>query len=340
MILTIAIPTYNRPDEILATVSTIIPQLNDKVSVIILDNSSDVNVVDHLLNEIENFDKYNITVHRNKVNIGPDANFARSFEYSTAQYTWVLGDDDEVDSNAVEKILSDIEYYKDQDLIGFNFNSNCNLVERTVPIIVDSTASLVSKMDFFGNWLFLSTSVYHTQSYLKYIRYAYWSAYSMASQISPALVAISNNKVFVFSEKYIVTNKPIYDVEQKWSNVKITLTLTSLLELPLNWSNKEYLTFGIKMNTLFVTFTHILVSILKSVKLNVDLIDEYHLYILNQIYSRTIEFRSNRTKEKVMYNIVKRLLKNKALLKLALRTNAMQKKAHSKDVASFNLFIR
>jgi glycosyltransferase involved in cell wall biosynthesis len=40
-ILTIAIPTYNRREELLRTVAALIPGLNGKVRVVILDNHSD-----------------------------------------------------------------------------------------------------------------------------------------------------------------------------------------------------------------------------------------------------------------------------------------------------------
>lgn len=341
MILTVSIPTFDRPEKVRNTLLKLIPQLTPEVFVLILDNCSTINVKSFLESEIPQLSELNnITIYRNPVNIGPDANFARCFEYSKTIYTWTLGDDDDVDVNAIDRILFDIEHYKDYDLIGFNFNSNCNFVERNKPIIVNSTKSLVNEMDFFGNWLFLSTSVYKTQEYLKYIRYAYSSAYSMSSQISPALVAISNNKTFVFSEKYIVTNVPIHNVDEKWSNVKITLTLTSLLELPLKLKHDEYMLLGKKMNKMYVAFPHVLYSILKSVNMNIDLIDDYHIYLFKQIYSRTFSFRYNKVKQAIRYFLILFMLKNKFVLKILSNNNLLKGKTSHVGVAKFNLFVR
>ncbi len=116
----------------------------------------------------------------------------------------MLGDDDLVEENAVQLILEELNNFKDHDLIGINFNSNCCRVERKSSVTISSTKELAEKLDFFGNWLFISTSIYKTDEYLKHIRYQAWGAYSMASQLVPPMMAISNNKTFVLSDKYIV----------------------------------------------------------------------------------------------------------------------------------------
>ncbi len=338
IILTIAIPTYNRPDRVKNTISRLLPQLTSQVKILVLDNCSNVNVKDHLKEQIGGnvLDKVQVTRHR--VNIGGDANFQRCFELCDTPYIWMLGDDDVVQENAVNLILEEINNFKDHDLIGINFNSNCCKVERKSAVTISSTAELAEKLDFFGNWLFISTSVYKTEEYLKHIRYQAWGAYSMASQLVPPMIAISNNKMLVLSEKYIVSNIP-QDIDKKWSDFQISLSITALLEAPVGFTKDDYKKFGKKLRQQFVLLGEIVYSILKSVNFNIDLIDDYHIYIFRQIYNRTIEFRENKLKQKMIFYAWLFFLKNKFFLKLVWRSLPHIRK-RAKNSIFFHLFKR
>ncbi len=339
MILTIAIPTYNRPDKIKNTVVRLLPQLTPDVQILILDNCSPVVVKDYLANKMgkDVLDKVKIVRHR--VNVGGDVNFQRCFELSETPFTWMLGDDDEIEENAVELILGELERYKDHDLIGINFNSNCNTTSRTQPVIISSIAELSKKLDHFGNWLFISTSVYKTEEYLKHIRYQSWGAYSMASQLVPPMIAISKNKTFVLSEKYIVTNhRP--EGNDKWSDFQLALSLSTLLEAPVGFKKDEFIDFGKKMATWIGLYPgDAFYMLLKSVNYDIDVIDDYHIYIFKQLYKRTSVFRSDSMAHLIQYHQSLFLLKNKWLLKLMLRL-VPGIKARSEGKASFHLFMR
>jgi glycosyltransferase involved in cell wall biosynthesis len=211
-LLTIAIPTYNRPAKIRNTVSLLLPQLHSNVKVLILDNCSPVNVANYLKEQIGHNVLDEVEVIRHKTNIGGDANFQRCFELCNTPYIWMLGDDDKIENNALEIILKEIAAYRDHDIVGINFSSNIlHNVERHTAVLINNTEEFTQKLDHFGNLLFISATVYKTQEYLKYLHLAAWGAYGMASQLIPAMVAISYNKVLVLSEKYIVTNLAVDD---------------------------------------------------------------------------------------------------------------------------------
>lgn len=313
--LTIAIPTYNRPDRIKNTIVELLPQLTPEVKVTVLDNCSDVNINDLLTRHFGNRLTDKVEVIRHRVNIGADANFQRCVEICTTPYIWMLGDDDKLERNAVALILEELNNFKNHDLIGINFNSNCCRVERKFPVTISSIDELTEKLDFFGNWLFISTSVYKTEEYLKHIRYQMWGAYSMASQLVAPMVAISKNKTLVLSDKYIISNVQ-QDLNQKWSDFQISLSLTSLLEANVGFRKDQYKKLGEKLKLQFVLLGEIVYSILKSVNYNIDLIDNYHIYLYRQIYNRTIEFRSNKLKQKAIFYSWLFFLKNKFLLKV------------------------
>lgn len=344
MILTITIPTYNRPEKVRNTLLRLIPQLNDNVFIRVLDNHSDVDVKSFIYkyNDISPAIADKVEIVRNRTNIGADANFIRCFELCDTPYIWMLGDDDKVEDNAVELILEEIENFKNSDLIGFNFKSNCCWVPRNSTITISSTSELVNKLDTFGNWLFISTSVYKTEVYLKYIRYQSWGAYSMASQIIPPMVAISNNKTFVLSDKYIVTNVPVENKNEKWSDFQLALSLTSILEAPVGFKKDEYKILGKKLDAHFdcIYPREALYIILKSVNYNIDLIDNYHLYIFRQLIKRTYEFRSSRRlRQLFQYHTSVFLMRNRILLKILWGLfPAMKRK--SEQMVPFSLFIR
>lgn len=338
IILTIAIPTYNRPDRIKNTISRLLPQLTPQVRIMVLDNCSNVNVKDHLKEQIGGNVLDKVEVIRHRVNIGGDANFQRCFELCDTPYIWMLGDDDQIEENAVTLILEELNNFKDQDLIGINFNSNCCKAERKAAVIIRGTKELAEKLDYFGNWLFISTSVYKTEEYLKHIRYQAWGAYSMASQLVPPMIAISNNKTFILSEKYIVSNVP-QDLDKKWSDFQISLSITTLLEAPVGFTKDDYKKFGRKLKHQFVFLGEVIYSIIKSVNFNIDLIDDYHIHIFSQIYNRTIEFRDNKIKQKLIFYGWLFFLKNKFLLK-ALWIFVPHLRKRAKNSIFFHLFAR
>lgn len=343
MILTVAIPTYNRPDKVKNTLLDLIPQLNDEVKVMILDNCSDINIKDYLVNFIsdEHFDS--VKVIRHKVNIGGDANFSRCFELCDTPYIWTLGDDDKVAANAIALILEDIKKYKDLDLVGINFSSNNVVSERKSPVFLENINDFVYKLDSFGNCETLSTSVYKTEEYSKYLYYASWGTYSMASQFVPAIMSISKNKVLVLSEKYIVTYIRGED-EHAWSDFQLALGISSLLELPIGLKKDEYKAFG-RMTSLHFDFIFpitILYSILKSINFNIDNIDNYHIYIFKILSLKGFEFRTKKIRKLCHYIVCLFLLKNKSLLKLLLRLQpGFKEKAYKTfKVQEFRLFKR
>ncbi len=342
MTLTIAIPTYNRPDKVLNTVKMLIPQLNSNVRISILDNCSDINVKDYLEISIQNLSSYPINVIRHKVNIGADANFARCFELCDTPWIWTLGDDDLVIEDAIDIILNEIQLYNNHDLIGFNFNSNCNCnkAERNKPILISNTHEMANNLDFFGNWLFISTAVYKTQEYFKYIQFATWGAYSMASQIVPAMLAISNNKTFVLSEKTIANNIPLDDVDERWSAVKLSMVITSLLEAPVKF-NKDYMAFGKKLAVQqLVPIGAPAYVIIKSVNDDLSLIDDYHLYLYKQFYYRSIDFRKNKFKVFLMFRVWYFLLKHTSILALIMKVFKRRFDTNKKAFGRFDLFLR
>lgn len=108
-LLTIAIPTYNRPEQLQNTLRVILPQIvsDERVRLMVLDNHSAV-PAQQVYNALDiKVDVERVEIIRNKVNIGASANVMRCFEMCETAWLWVLGDDDSPAPDAVEIILRD-----------------------------------------------------------------------------------------------------------------------------------------------------------------------------------------------------------------------------------------
>ncbi|HEX8332438.1 MAG TPA: glycosyltransferase, partial [Segetibacter sp.] len=333
-----AIPTYNRPNELADTLAGLIPQVTDEVVLMILDNCSETNIAPFLKTKFDDADLKKLKIIRHRTNIGADANFARCFELCDTPYIWMLSDDDEIVDNAVQLILKEIQKFQHLDLIGINFNSSLCTATRTKPVIINNKTELIEKLDHFWNWVFISTSIYKTEEYVKYLRYTAWGAYSMVSQLLPAIMAIhKNNKVFILSDTLIVNN--LYGEAPAWSRLQLNLGLTSILELPINFEREEYLAFGKKFSVEFVPVRSVFLYLLKSINWNIDLIDKYHIYIFKQLFYRSYEFRYDRYKEYIKFHLLLFLLYNKLLIKLLIKFLPVLKR-RGDNLRPFFLFER
>jgi glycosyltransferase involved in cell wall biosynthesis len=114
-ILTITIPTYNRPNFIQSQIRKLLPQLDQRVKLVVYDNCSNPSVESYFTDiELEKF-----TIIKNKVNVGGDANIARCFENCDTKWLWTLSDDDIVKENAVELVLNKIK--TNSEVVFLNF---------------------------------------------------------------------------------------------------------------------------------------------------------------------------------------------------------------------------
>lgn len=138
-LLSICIPTYNRADKLNLSLSVILKQVNshqDKIEVIVSNNASTDNTADVLTNLKAEYPF--LKIYSNPINLGPNLNFFRlSDEYATGKYFWLIGDDDVVDSNAINFIISILENNQYLSFLGLNFRilskeEILNLPERKV----------------------------------------------------------------------------------------------------------------------------------------------------------------------------------------------------------------
>ena len=175
--LTVAIPTYNRPDHIQRQVRDLLKQKTDQVEIIVRDNCSTV-PVSSLFTEEE---KKHFVIYRNDVNIGGEANQARCLEDVKEGWAWTLGDDDRITEDAIQTILGIINSHKDCCYINM-----CNKKEK-------ETKSFVEFLDYFkiigafGIAFFQSANLFNMDKIRPYI---YWFYNFLTSQVGQIIVVV------------------------------------------------------------------------------------------------------------------------------------------------------
>jgi glycosyltransferase involved in cell wall biosynthesis len=108
-LLTIAIPTYNRACFLKELLSVLYDQLVSMpcVELIISDNAS----ADETPAVVQGYKELGLQFRylRNAINLGADGNILQCFEQASGKYVWIVGDDDVVVADAIQKIVTYLE---------------------------------------------------------------------------------------------------------------------------------------------------------------------------------------------------------------------------------------
>lgn len=120
MKLSICIPTYNRADHLANCLHSIISnrsRLKLDFQVCVSDNAS----TDHTAQVVQDAQKeLAITYQRNPANIGLAGNFLKVVELAEGEFVWLLGDDDLLLPDALERLLGMINAHPDVDYFYVN----------------------------------------------------------------------------------------------------------------------------------------------------------------------------------------------------------------------------
>ena len=109
LVLTVAIPTYNRAEFLKRTLEVLRGQYNEAMEILVSDNNSTDDTF-QLVSMFQQSMPY-LRYHRNACNLGFDANIVKLYELAMTRYIWLLGDDDLVEDRAIENILQALSKY-------------------------------------------------------------------------------------------------------------------------------------------------------------------------------------------------------------------------------------
>jgi glycosyltransferase involved in cell wall biosynthesis len=184
-ILTIAIPTFERPKALAECLSKIFPQCDSRVSIVVRDNHSMPSVEAVFIELSQQFPRVDAVYIRNKVNIGASANFLRCFEESRAKWMWVLGDDDIIKPDAVETIIKACTKWPNAALLGFVVEdySDAAMSLFSPEVKADSLNDLLTKIGLKCISL-ISSAVYNVEKFMPLLEAGYRSSNTNYSHLA------------------------------------------------------------------------------------------------------------------------------------------------------------
>jgi glycosyltransferase involved in cell wall biosynthesis len=234
-LLSITIPTYNRPEKLCQRLVELLPQIDgrDGVEIIVVDNASTVPSEEVIRSHFGGMLPQGVKVLRNAVNIGLAANICRCFEHSSGTWTWILGDDDSVCPNAIEHVLKVLSCDPDnQESVGlycFSSGIDKNESRSTVSSIDELFKGLENQLKF-SNFLFISSKVFLTRAFRERARLAYHYCYSLAPHLAVSLSLLEGGFTVRYEKELIVDWKQP-EQGQKWSCTLVAAGLPTLAEI-------------------------------------------------------------------------------------------------------------
>jgi glycosyltransferase involved in cell wall biosynthesis len=239
-VLTIAIPTYNRPAQLLNTLSKLLPQLNDKCYLSIIDNHSDVPATERTAELLGQYPNVKYKIHRNHVNIGGDSNIIRCFEYCDTPWLWTVGDDDEILPTAIETIFADIAAHPDVTSINY-CSPAANRPARQKASINYGREEFLANTDSFGSLIYITCNIYQTKHLTAY---GHWLAnnntYSCVSQWIILFQSLTKDSKTIFSDKAVCTN-PVVTTGAESANIMVIQGVSTLLDMRISYREKQLL---------------------------------------------------------------------------------------------------
>lgn len=120
ILLSICIPTYNRPIEFKRLLNGLAPQITENVEIVIRDDSTDLKTHD-TFERVRAGRAWNFNYLKGE-KIGVDAANLLLAETARGKYIWWFSDDDEMRPGAVARVLDLIKQYSDISFIWVNFD--------------------------------------------------------------------------------------------------------------------------------------------------------------------------------------------------------------------------
>lgn len=225
-LLTIAIPTYQRIKYLKISLPIILEQVSFKrhglIEVIISENFGDDGTWEYL--ETLNYPGI-LRIHRNKKNIGPEANFYLLKNMALGKYLWLLGDDDFLVNGAIDFILDGLR--NEVDCICLNFSvsdhnmtltkrSCINFNRKNILTGIDECIENVPHMTFgfISAWITKTNLVFNIpeKDYQKF------TCYGLSFMIDRYMILANQHTVLLISKVLLNSRKGSEEEKIFWEN--------------------------------------------------------------------------------------------------------------------------
>jgi len=159
ILLTIAIPTYNRATplkRLLDNIESQASEFKDKVEICISNNGSTDNTREVVLNFKEKYPDYLIKYSENEKNLGFDRNILKVVSMAEGEFVWPLADDELIVKNGLEEVIGFIIENKDKEMGGMVVKFSSYVVDaRTGKRIKYQSSVNEDKPEMYGGLSFV-----------------------------------------------------------------------------------------------------------------------------------------------------------------------------------------
>lgn len=226
-ILTIAVPTYNRPEQLKTLLASLMPQLTSRTVLQILDNASDVPVE----NVLDNWESLStpprLEVIRHPVNIGGAANLLRCYEVCRTPWLWIIGDDDVVLEGAIDRVLTAIDSTPDAVLVNFTIDR----FRRDRAWRSEGLSEFLQNIDFLDAVIFTPNNILNVFRLWPYLKYGYLYSYSFMPHLATLLKALEAGGGCHFETGSVVRNPEVRPVKDQYSCLAYCMGAGVILDL-------------------------------------------------------------------------------------------------------------
>lgn len=171
-LLTIAIPTYNGQKTIRNMMDRLLPQIDERVEVIVSDNCSTDATHEILMDYKQQYPFIRLT--KTDKNIGADSNFLRCMCMAKGKYTLLLSDDDIFIEDVLKHLIAFLQEAPDMGLVflttgnfrgGYKSKEDCRLPERVAHHNICTSDKKIFMEYAQYYWGFISSMVINTQRF-------------------------------------------------------------------------------------------------------------------------------------------------------------------------------
>lgn len=236
-LLTIAIPTYNRKNQLIRLLKSIeVQNCTEYYSILISDNSSNYSVTEAIEEAFSGEFRELITVIRREINGGGDYNISSLFAYAKTELFWIIGDDDELLEGSIIKVIDNHKKYPDIPVFKYKIPAAFEFTENIRMKTVDDLVRCHKKGYLLGGIIFMSNNIYNIDLCKPYLNDCLYYGYCSISQLIPMMHCLvdSEYEVLLCKDQIVKYNAPEGD---HWNYLKIVTSLSTLLDI--NWNNKH-----------------------------------------------------------------------------------------------------
>jgi len=205
--LTIVIPTYKRPKQLLLVLRRLRVTDHTFAEVLILDNgfSTDDQFINQEISYLQELG-CNVRIVKRVANIGGSSNILSGFYEATSEYVWILSDDDIPTHDSISIILESILQYPLSNIFSFYYPCRAHSC-RDKDTICKSSIEYLSSAATLGELIFISNFVYRRRSVYPYLAEAFTYQSTFVPQLFLNARLISAQSPLILSGLQIIEER-------------------------------------------------------------------------------------------------------------------------------------